>query len=293
MKLLRCPILVRCVEQAIISRMSDAEAREALRGWENNPQDRTAGERALAACRRERMDPPWLLLATSSRWSGAVDLVAQWFEVPLTESDGTPWEQIVAKESQLQVRLPDVVREWYRLLGGRPGVCAGSDEPVDLADLEVEEDRLVLSRGHQGIGEWFVRLSDSQPEVLFDLEGDEGPIETLETFYFRLLLNQVGQVYTPPAGLSSSVHRWLNTDGTRIRPLIHEHFEQVGGPRLLYESRMVYVGQDTIIVDDGEGYGDPSFAVRTETAGQHLRDLLGTDGWQEDWYLARARSTQS
>jgi len=248
---------------------------------------------ALTLCRRREVDPPWDLIAASSSWANVVDLVGGWFESSLSEDDGAAWDEIGETEEDLGLRLPWPVREWFALVGGRSGVWHGIDEPISLESLRVDRGEIVLSRGHQGISCWSIKLSELEKGgdqgVYHQLGGEEALVEPLRTFYCRLLLTQIATVYDPPAGLRECVQRWTRADGDLIRPILQENYQAVGGPRQLYGVGQLYRDPDTIIVDDQLDSRVSGIAVRSEDAADRARRLLGSEGWGEDRYRSCER----
>lgn len=273
--------------------MGDLRLREAIRDWQAAPASRPHADAALSAHERAEIDPPWALLAASSAWAEVFGLVEAWYVDPLREEHGAPWEEIAAQEAALGLRLPERVRQWFALTGRRPGLSEGADEPVALADLEVIEGLLVLSHGHQGIGEWGVPLAEEgEPWIHFRLEelGRDSfltRLEALDSFYPRLLQYQIASDYTPPRGLKATVQRWAHEQVSRIRPELQRRFERVGGPRMFADCWHLYRGPGILIMDHGEEEHPHGFATSGAAALATLRERLGDQGWLASRYSER------
>lgn len=264
--------------------MSDTEARAALREWESGEGSVTG---AVLAYRHAGLDLPWNLLAATPQWSRVVSFVSKWFDRGLEPADGLPWDRIAEAEASAGIGLPLALREWFALLGGRPGLLMGMAEPVSLSRLRIHDGQLTFCRGHQGIGEWLIRAEDlhlDDPVVYLDLDiGNLKQEGQLTDYLLSLLLYQVGFVYTPPEGLGTFVQRRIRWDQAACMAIVRAHYARVPLPSL---HQGTYGDGDTIIHDDG--FELVSFAGRSDEAWAKLERLLGRDGWEADDYRRAA-----
>lgn len=183
--------------------MGDRDLRAAERAWRALPNEPERISQALAEFGRLGEVPPWDLLAVSPRWRSLTQFVRKWFARPLEAGDGCQASELAAAEARLGRRLPDRLREWFTLAGRReefPGLRGESawsfSTLMGLHELAVDSRGwLSLAWGHQGIGNWGIRL-DSEgglgETVLFRPEpGQVVQVGAIEDFYLSFLVEEL------------------------------------------------------------------------------------------------------
>jgi DNA-directed RNA polymerase specialized sigma24 family protein len=90
-------------------------------------------------------------------------LISRW-KRPLVEGDGLTEETIAAGETRLGVRLPAVLREWYRIAGKRDDLTV-TQVALWLPDELVSNDAgLVCFAEAKGPNRWIIRRADMEQE---------------------------------------------------------------------------------------------------------------------------------
>lgn len=252
--------------------MSDAALREALASWRSSPTPESL-QATLATHRRADAWLPWDLLAASPRWLRHVAFVNDWFERSLELEDGLEPELIEAREAELGLRLPEAVREWYLLLGGRLQVCEGEQRIKELHELE---DTLALAVENQAATCWWADPAGGpDPLVTADFSAPAPASE----FYLAFLRDQLCVCGNPP-GLREGV-RWAHGEVSPLfEPELHAQLQGVIGT---YPARAsIYQGSwgdaDTHFVL----FAEESFflVARTAAAWSQAESVLGPRCWE-------------
>lgn len=153
----------------------DDDLRALERRWKAG--DAAALEPLYQAHARAGREPPDEVVRAHPRWARLLGFAARWLARPPGAPSGTPVETILAREADLGLRLPTVLREWYRLVGASLTPTIDSDIPVRLHELALEEGFLPVYRAYE-CGAWGItragrKLED--PAVYGFAEGERGP----------------------------------------------------------------------------------------------------------------------
>jgi len=246
--------------------MTDTSTRKALAAWREDPSPESL-DAAITAHRRADLWLPWDLLSASPRWSRHVEFVREWFTRPLEPEDGLEPELIESREAELGLRLPDSVREWYQLLGGRLELCGGEQRINYLDDLD---DSLALAVENQACTCWWAKPNgDPDPPV----ESDFSAPTTVSAFYLAFLRDELASFGTPP-GLTEGV-RWAHANLAEfLTPEEHRRARAVLGtyPVLPTIYQASHGDRDAHLVLHGDdGF---AFVTRTDAAWEKLRSEL-------------------
>jgi hypothetical protein len=90
-------------------------------------------------------------------------LISRW-KRPLVEGDGLAEEAIAAGEARLGVRLPAVLREWYRIAGERDDLTVTQVALWLPGELELKDVGLVCFAEAKGPNRWIIRRTDLEQE---------------------------------------------------------------------------------------------------------------------------------
>ncbi|REG00077.1 hypothetical protein DFJ67_6123 [Asanoa ferruginea] len=92
-------------------------------------------------------------------WDFHYGFAAGWAE-PIRESNDVSDAELDAAEEELGVRLPDVVRQGYQLIGRHPDLTSRNGDLYELEDLEYypADGMLAFRCTHQATAEFMVRL---------------------------------------------------------------------------------------------------------------------------------------
>src|SRR5687767_13325537 len=96
------------------------------------------------------------------------DMVKLILKRELTPEDGVSVDQIEAAEQKLGLRLPQSLREYYRVAGNLDELNRNHNRLLRFDELEVEDDYLIFMEENQVVVLWGVKtanLSEDDPEV--------------------------------------------------------------------------------------------------------------------------------
>lgn len=277
--------------------------------------DEEAEAELFVALRRAGREPTFDDLVGSRRWHKVVGVVRKWFVRPLEPRDGAKPAAIAAAERRLGVRLPDVLREWYTLVGNRSELPdAGHVEPESPA---LEGDRIIIIGGlnqvHFGARdgqvetrrrpptEW--QLRNSPGVAALHMAASWSPVGQLTPDFFAgLLLHGLATHYGAYGGLPERAHGgWVHavTNETRdpgkesrLRAAIARRYERLdlpftippdGSTRFASFSYELFGDADTVLAMLGGSMWTEVHAwTRTDGAWNRLRGV-SRHGWGDVW----------
>lgn len=77
-----------------------------------------------------------------------------------TPEDGVSNEEIERTEKVYEFHLPKVLREFYLMVGNHKAINYSHNRLLSVDSLEIEDNKLLFYKGHQGICYWAIDLSD-------------------------------------------------------------------------------------------------------------------------------------
>ena len=198
------------------------------------------------------------------RWRLAEEFIDVWHG-GLKDGDGYSDAEIAEAEARIGVRLPEALREWYRLAGRRQDVWSVQDSLRSPGQIRIQEgDGLVFRIENQNCTRWYIRRDDllhSDPPVF---GGDEGGMVADSVTAFALFV----MMYEAQFG---SI--WCEVHHIRPTPLLTmpERYQQTNLPVRYWFSQPVRFWDATdalIMCDDANEWWYA--ACRTEAAYQAL-----------------------
>ncbi|MFB9834604.1 hypothetical protein [Actinoallomurus acaciae] len=216
-------------------------------------------------------------------WRFIRGFAAGW-QTPLAEDDGCPAEDLDAAEARLGLRLPEALREAYRLFGRRDDLTANQDVLLSPDLLHLDEDVLVFRVENQAVVHWGVpvsELEEADPSVVVRASLADPSAERWEPWLDRFSLACVEIVLSESLFVSEELgdNRELEAGEadllerryTRL-PLPDYPTSQTATPAIRW-----FAGPDVIIRDDQRTWmwvrartGEALTAVRAELPGDWI-----------------------
>ena len=94
--------------------------------------------------------------------------IAEKLYPPFEEEDGISLNEIETAEENYGFRLPEVLRDYYRIAGNHENINYSFNQLISVDCLEIEDRKLIFFQENQGISEWAIDSSD--------LSGDDPPV---------------------------------------------------------------------------------------------------------------------
>jgi hypothetical protein len=206
------------------------------------------------------------LATRDEAWQFIRAFAADW-ATPITAADGFTDEALDVAEAALGVRMPEAVREAYRLFGRRTDLTSGNGRlyPPDQLGYEATADVLVFRAAHQAVAYFGVSLADKpapDPPVLLYVTYQDKTLESWQPFLDRFSLACVDMVLweTVEAGPHSDGRDETGDD----RAALTGDLTPVPFPRYPDDfGSQWYVGADTVVRHDP---GWIAVAARTQDA---------------------------
>ncbi|GLZ32768.1 hypothetical protein Lesp02_49560 [Lentzea sp. NBRC 105346] len=185
-------------------------------------------------------------------WRLIEDFAAHWAS-PLTPGDGVDEAELTAAEERLCLRLPDAMRQAYRLFGRRDDLTDNQDVLLDLAGIGVDGDVLVYRVENQGAAYWGVRLTDldqADPPVVMRLDLVEKDAESWEPWLDRFSLACAEIVLSESLFADGPVNNAALADATALEQLferlpVPEYPASRSGPGTRW-----FAGPDVVLRED-------------------------------------------
>lgn len=105
----------------------------------------------------------------SAAWRFIEGFAAAWAE-PIGPLDGWSRADLAETEQQLQIRLPEALKEALSLFGKRPDLTSNQDRLLTPSELRVDRDVLVFRDENQWVAAWGTPFAGDDPEVLIKLD---------------------------------------------------------------------------------------------------------------------------
>jgi hypothetical protein len=158
------------------------------------------------------------LLATE-RWHSLRDFIDRWYARPLSNNDGHTPLEIAQTEQRLGMRLPNVLTEWFELVGRR--LRSVQDAPQLLDKLTVNDQHIRVWDENQGV--WSIITSihgGDDPLCIVDDDAFASPNAPLSRTLLGMLVSDSivgawsGQRHGPVGELSATVRGGYVADFT-------------------------------------------------------------------------------
>jgi hypothetical protein len=114
----------------------------------------------------------WFTDEQRDRWVGLLRFVSSW-RTAISEDDGFSEDVIAEAEHRVGVRLPDALREWYRIAGKRDDLARLQNQLLLPPELYVDEGYLIFYSENQGVVRWgiaFEKVGEVDPVVWIERE---------------------------------------------------------------------------------------------------------------------------
>jgi hypothetical protein len=199
-------------------------------------------------------------------WRFIRAFAADW-ATPITDMDGFTDEALDLAAAALGVRMPEAVRDAYRLFGRREDLTSGNGElyPSDQLDYDATANVLVFRAAHQAVAFFGVSLADEaapDPPVLLYTMYQDKTRESWQPFMDRFSLACVDIVLWEM--VEAGPHSDARDETADDRAALAEDLTAVPFPRYPDEfGSQWYVGPGTVLRHDP---GWVAVAARTPEA---------------------------
>ncbi|MDR0660947.1 MAG: SMI1/KNR4 family protein [Prevotellaceae bacterium] len=79
---------------------------------------------------------------------------------PLKQEEGLPIEEIEKTEKRLQLKLPNILREFHLMVGNLTLITNSTERFLSLNEITCIDDKLVFTEEQTGIGRWGININE-------------------------------------------------------------------------------------------------------------------------------------